>query len=219
MRTDDELKQDVIDQLNWEPSVDADAIGVAVKDGIVTLTGYVNSLMGKINAAHGAEKVYGVRGVVQKIEVKLPGSAERTDEDIAKAVADALEWNALVPEGSVKVEVQDGWVVLSGEVDWSYQRNAANDSVCCLIGVKGITNLITITTKPSARPADIKTSIASSFQRHALMDARLITVKVNGDKVILEGTVHSYAEKWTAEDRAWAAPGIHEVENKINISP
>ena len=138
MKTDAALKKDVMDELKWEPKVNADAIGVAVKDGVVTLSGYVDSYLGKLNAEYAAQRVTGVRGVVQKIDVKLPDSSGRTDEDIARAVADALESHIAVPEKLVKVQVENGWVTLTGEVNWKFQKDAAHDAICCLMGVRGV---------------------------------------------------------------------------------
>jgi osmotically-inducible protein OsmY len=215
--TDAELKRNVTDELKWEPDINSTAIGISVKDGIVTLSGYVDSYMKKIKAERAAEKVFGARGIVQKIDVKLPGSSERTDEDIARAAADALEWNVTIPDNSVKVKVKDGWLTLSGEVDWGFQRNSANDAVCCLLGVKGVDNFITV--KPAAESKDIKAKIESAFHRHAVLDARRLSVKTNGDKAILEGFVHSYAERREAEEAAYAAPGICTVENNLTINP
>jgi osmotically-inducible protein OsmY len=217
MRTDDELKQDVMDELYWDPSVNDDAITVAVKDSIVTLSGYVNSFMDKINAERIAEKVFGVKGIVQKIEIKLPHSVEHADEEISRAALEVLEWNTSVPNDRIKVKVKNGWVTLTGEVDSRYQRDVAEGAVCCLVGVVGFTNMITV--KPSAVPEDLKEKIESAFQRHAALDARRLTVKTNGNKAILEGSVHSYIEKREAEDAAWVAPGICEVENNITVSP
>ena len=217
MKTDAELKRDVMDELKWEPDVNAEAIGVAVKDGVVILSGTVDSYTEKMAAERAVQRVFGVTAIAQEIKVKLPGSYERSDEDIAKAAANALEWNMSVPHDRIKVKVQDGWVTLSGEVDWRYQKDAAEDAVCCLMGVVGVTNLIIV--KPSLKPTEIKTKIESAFQRNAMLDARRITVETRGDKVILEGTVRSYAEKKEAEEAACAAPGICNVENRITVSP
>ena len=215
--TDSELKRDVMDELMWEPDINAVEIGVAVKDGVVTLSGYVDSYHEKLAAERAAQGVFGIKAVVQEIKVRLPGSLQRSDEDIAKAAVNALTWNISVPHDRIKVKVQDGWVTLSGQVDWRYQRDAAEDAVCNLMGVVGVSNQITV--KPSLKPTEIKSKIESAFQRNALLDARRITVQVRGDKVTLEGYVRSYAEKKEAEQAAFSAPGICEVENKIVVNP
>jgi osmotically-inducible protein OsmY len=217
MTTDSELKQDVIDELMWEPDINATEIGVAVKDGIVTLSGYVDTYHEKLAAERAAQGVSGVKAVVQETKVRLPGSLQRSDEDIAKAAANALAWTASVPHDRIKVKVQNGWITLSGQVDWRYQRDAAEDAVCNLMGVVGVSNQITV--KPSPKPTEIKTKIESAFQRNALLDARRIDVHVRGDRVILEGSVRSYAEKKEAEQVACSAPGICEVENRIAVNP
>ena len=217
MTTDSELKQDVIDELMWEPDINATEIGVAVKDGVATLSGSVESYHEKLAAERAAQGVFGVRAVVQEIKVRLPGSFQRSDEDIAKAAANALAWTASVPHDRIKVKVQNGWITLSGQVDWRYQRDAAEDAVCNLLGVVGVSNQITV--KPSPKLTEIKTKIESAFQRNALIDARRIDVQVRGDRVILEGSVRSYAEKKEAEQVACSAPGICEVENRIAVNP
>ena len=215
--TDSELKRDVMDELMWEPDINAVEIGVAVKDGVVTLSGYVDSYHEKLAAERAAQGVFGVKAVVQEIKVRLPAPLQRSDEDIAKAAVNALTWNMSVPHDRIKVRVQDGSVTLSGQVDWRYQRNAAEDAVCDLMGVVGVTNQISV--KPSLKPTEIKTKIESAFQRNALLDARRVAVQVRGDRVILEGSVRSYVEKREAEQAACSAPGICEVENKIIVSP
>ena len=217
MKTNAALKKDVMDELKWEPKVNADAIGAAVKDGVVTLSGYVDSYLGKLNAEYAAQRVTGVRGVVQKIDVKLPGSSGRTDEDIARAAADALESHIAVPEKLVKVQVENGWVTLTGEVNWKFQKDAAHDAICCLMGVRGVLNLLTV--KPSVEPTDVKTKIEAALVRHSLLDAKQIKIEVAGGKVILSGTVHSWPEKMAVGSSAWDAPGVSVVENNIDISP
>ncbi len=159
----------------------------------------------------------GVKAVANDIEVRLPGSAERTDADLAKAGLNALRWEAAIPAGKLDVTVSQGWVTLKGEVEYAFQKRDAERVVQRLSGVKGVTNLITI--KPPVSPTDLKQQIERALIRNAETDARNITVEVQGSKVILRGTVRSYAEKQAAEDTAWAAPGVSEVENYIMISP
>jgi len=161
MKTDALLQSDVISELKWEPSIDAGTIGVSVRDGIVTLDGYVNSFVEKLTAVRAASRVMGVKAVAQELKIRLPQSYERNDADIAEAAVNALEWNMKVPDDRIKVEVQDGMVILTGEVDWEYQRAAAHDAVCCLIGIKGVTDEINI--KPSMSPVNVKSKIKSAF--------------------------------------------------------
>ena len=218
MRTDSELKQDVIDELKWESMINENAIEVAAKDGVITLSGYADSLIEKINAEQAAEAVFGVRGVIQKIEVKLPGASQRSDEEITKFANDALKWTTYVPDKNVKVSVQNGLVILHGEVEWNYQKDAAANAVCCLLGVKGVTNLIIV--KTAVKPEDVEKKIENAFQRHAVLDVRRgLKVKTQGDKAILSGVVHSFAYRLEAEQAALSAPGIREVENEIVVAP
>ena len=215
MKDDALIQNNVISELKWEPSVNAAAIGVSVTDGIVTLNGYVDSFTEKLTAERVASRIMGVKGIAQELKVKLPQSFERNDADIAEAAVNALEWNTLVPDDRIKVEVQDGMVILSGQVDWEYQRAAAHDAVCCLMGVKGVTDEIGI--NPPVSPKGVKSKIQSAFQRHSTLDAKHIVVESVGSKVILNGTVHSWTEKQEAASAAWSAPGVSDVENNLVI--
>ncbi|HHW51229.1 MAG TPA: BON domain-containing protein [Pseudoclavibacter sp.] len=215
--TDKDIQQAVLRELEWEPMVKSTEIGVAVKDGIVTLSGFVDSYSKRYNAERAAKRVYGVKAVVNDLEVHLPTSSERTDEDIARAAVRALEDRITVPRDRIKVTVSNGWITLEGEVEWQYEREAANSAVRHLTGVKGVTNLITIT--PRVSPTEIRTKIEEALRRSAEMDARRIAIETEGSKVILRGRVRSWAERDEAERAAWRAPGVNQVENHITVEP
>jgi osmotically-inducible protein OsmY len=211
--TDEEIRDDVLAELKWDPQVQANDIGVAVKDGVVTLTGWVDTYLKKWRAEEDAQRVAGVKAVANDIEVKL--ATERTDADIAAAAVRALEWDANTPAGKISVVVSKGWVTLKGEVEWQFQRQEAESVVRRLWGVKGVSNLIAV--KPQATPTELKKKIERALMRSAEVDAKSITVEVQGSKAILKGKVRSWAEKHEAEQAAWLAPGITSVENKIEI--
>jgi len=212
-RTDEEIQKDVLQELKWDATVQPNEVGVSVKDGVVTLSGWVDSYLKKWSAEEAAHRVPGVKAVANDIEVKLV--TERTDADIAEAAIHALDWDAGIPSDKVKVTVSKGWVTLRGEVEWQFQRQDAERVVRRLSGVKGVTNLIVV--KPRATAQDLKRKIEDALVRNAQIDAERITVEVQGTKAILRGSVRSWAEKDEAERVAWLAPGITEVENLIRV--
>jgi osmotically-inducible protein OsmY len=215
-QTDEQIQKDVLSELKWDARVQPNEIGVMVKDGVVTLTGWVDSYTKKWAAEEAAHRVRGVKAVANEIEVRLPSASERTDADIAAAVARALEWDAFIPLDRLDVTVSKGWVTLKGEVEWQYQKGDAERVVRRLTGVKGVTNLITV--KPRITPSELKQKIEQALVRSAETDAEQITVEVEGSKVILKGTVRSWAEREEAARVAWLAPGVTSVENRITLS-
>jgi len=214
---DTELRRRVLEELDWEPSVDASAIGVAAKDGIVTLTGTVVNYAQKRNAERAAKRVSGVKAVAEDLAIKLPGAAERGDTDIAQSVLSNLRFNVSIPHDRIQVMVENGWVTLDGEVEWQFQKSTAENAIKYTLGVKGITNRISV--KPRITAVDVKSKIEGAFVRRAQLDANQIKVESTGNKVVLRGNVRSWQAKEQAEQAAWSAPGVSSVENNVVITP
>jgi osmotically-inducible protein OsmY len=218
MKSDSDIKKDVEDEIRWDPDIDATDIAVAVKMGVVTLTGFVRNYMHKYEAERAVKRVAGVVGLANDIEVRLPGSDARPDPEIAREATTAVKNQLPFSHERIKVVVRDGWVTLEGEVEWNHQRQAAERAVRALKGIKGVSNLLEL--KPRVSPSDIKHKIEEAFKRSAEVDAKHITVEaLDGIGVRLKGKVRSWAERQEAERVAWSAPGIAKVENQIAISP
>jgi osmotically-inducible protein OsmY len=217
MKTDLQLQRDVLEELKFEPSIREAEIGVAAKGGVVTLTGFVDSYVEKFSAEQTAERVGGVKAVADEIKVKLSGAHQRSDTDLAHAVVNALRWDIQVPDDHIKATVEDGWIALDGEVEWQYQKWAAEGAVRNLTGIKGVTNLITV--KPRrASTYEVGQKIKDSLRRHAERDADKITIEAKDGQVTLRGTVSSFAERQDAERAAWQAPGVTKVEDMIAVA-
>jgi osmotically-inducible protein OsmY len=217
MKTDKQVQQDVIAELGWEPSVNAAHIGVEVSNGVVTLAGHVGSYPEKFNAERAAQRVAGVKALAVEMDVKLAGSTtQRTDAGIAESVENVLQWATYFPTDTIKVKVEGGWITLSGEVEWEYQRQTASDAVRLLSGVTGVTNQIVI--EPSVSTTLVKSDIEAALKRRARTDAQKISVDVQGSDVTLTGSVHSWSERELARDSAWNSPGVRNVVDKMTVS-
>lgn len=214
-KSDSQIQRDVMNELKWDPSVTDTQINVTSKDGVVTLRGSVPHYFDKSTAEEATQRVGGVRAVADEIEVDMMGSYERSDGDIAEAALNALKWNYSVPK-DLKVTVEKGWITLKGETDWDFERNAAKNAVKTLMGVRGVSNNITL--KAKVLPSDVKTHIEEALKRSAEAEGRKIEVSVNRDQVTLTGNVHSFAEIADAGLAAWNAPGVKMVENNLKIA-
>lgn len=216
MKSDHQLKQDVMEELAWEPSVNETEIGVEVKDGIVTLSGHLSSFAEKYGAERATQRVAGVKGLAVEIDIVLPGASERNDTELARTALHMLEWNSLVPKDAISVMVESGWISLTGTVEHNYQRLAAENGLRHLVGVKGIMNHISI--KPSSMSQDVKSKIEAALQRRAHNETRAIEVSVAGDEVTLTGSVPSMDERRAAVQAASAAPGVAKVIDQLTVA-
>ena len=216
MKNDTQLQKDVIAELNWEPSVNPTDIGVEVKDGVVTLSGHVGSYAEKLNAERSAQRVSGVQALAVELDVTLPGISKRTDADIARSVENVLQWTTYLPKDAIKVMVENGWITLSGQVDWEYQRVTAVNAVRYLMGVTGVSDDITI--KPTASSSSVKSDIEAALKRRAIADAHNISVEVHGEDVTLTGKVHSWSERDLATHSAWCTPGVKNVKDNMTMA-
>jgi osmotically-inducible protein OsmY len=217
MIRDHKLRQDVIDELDFEPSLDTSHIAVGVHDGVVTLTGSVSSYADKLAAERAARRVFGVRAIAQEIEIRLPSDKKTGDDEIAKRAADILKWRVGVPADQIVIKVEKGVVTLAGEADWQFQRKQAENAVHNLTGVIGINNLIGVRARPEI--PKIKEKIQQALKRSAELDSSQVTVRAEGGKVILGGKVHAWFERDLAEQAAWSAPGVTDVQDHIEIEP
>jgi osmotically-inducible protein OsmY len=215
MKTDAQLQLDVMAELKWEPSVHAAQIGVAVKDGVVTLDGEVSSYVEKWNAERAAQRVSGVRALAVEMKVRLGATGLRSDADIARSAQEILSWHSALPEGAVKVLVEGGWLTLTGQVPWQYQRAEAAHALRYLAGITGLSNQIGI--QPAASASVVKSDIEAALKRRATADAQTISVEVTGADVTLRGTVHSWAERDLATRSAWGSAGVRKVDDQLTL--
>ena len=214
--SDKTLRQTVMDELEWDPSFNAQHIGVAVEEGVVTLTGHVGSYIERLAAEKAVKRVKGVRAIAEEIEVRFPSDKKTSDDQIARRALDVIAWDSTIPKDKIQIKVQNGFVTLSGEVDWFYQRDDAEAAVRKLTGVKGLSNEVKV--KPQVRGTDIKQRIETALKRNAEVEADAIKVTVQEGRVILDGKVKAWYERELAERTAWSAPGVISVEDRISIN-
>jgi osmotically-inducible protein OsmY len=215
MKTDADLKRDVSDELSWDPGINATALGVAVKDGVVTVSGHLDTFYEKSAVERALRRVAGVKAIAIELDVKLAADHKRSDTDIAHAAESALKWHTTVPDDKVRLTVQGGWVRLQGEVDWEVQRNAVEKAIRPLTGVVGLSNEIRIKLRPTT--ADLASRIEAALERQALREAHRVQVEVEGSNVVLRGRVHSWQERDAVQGAAWSAPGVRSVVNEVKV--
>ena len=216
-KSDSQIKKDVLAELEWDPEVNAATVGVAVKDGVVTLTGHLETYAEKFAIERAVRRLSGVRAIALELDVKLSPQHQRSDSEIAASASQALRWQSQVPADRIRLTAEHGWLHLSGEVDWEFQRGAAEKAVRSLTGVVGVSNEITLSMK--ATPADLAQRISQALQRQALREARRLDIAVDGPKVTLRGTVHSWQERDAVQGAVWAAPGVRSVINELHVGP
>jgi osmotically-inducible protein OsmY len=216
MKGDIQLKQDVVEELNWDPAVNASEIGVEVLDSVVTLTGHLRSFSEKYAAEAAVKRIPGVKALAVELDVRLPDDAQRTDSDIARAAANVLAWQAMVPSDRIRIMVEHGVITLTGDVDWNYQRAVAEHAVAGLFGVTGVANAIAV--RPLVNQAELGQQIRDAIQRQAVLDASHVTVAVAEGSVKLGGSLRTWAEREAAYNAAWSAPGVTSVENNIQVN-
>jgi len=216
MKSDAHLQRDVIAELSWEPSVNATDIGVEVKDGVVTLSGQVESYAEKLGAEHAAQRVAGVKALAVDMDVALPVTSQRLDADIARSAENVVLWSSYLPKDSTQVTVEKGWITLTGEVDWDYQREAAASAVRGLLGVTGVSNQIAL--KPKLSLSVVKSEIETALKRRAQSDTQSSSVDIKGSDVTLSGTVHSLSARSLARQSAWSTPGVHKVVDNLVVT-
>jgi osmotically-inducible protein OsmY len=214
-KTDTELQKDVMSELKYDPRVKVSDIGVIAKNGTVTLNGYATSYGEKWEAVHATKRVAGVKAIADDIEIQLPASYHRTDTDIAAAAINQIQWSTTIPNGTVQATVRNGWITLEGEVEWWYQKNVVGDLVKQMVGVKGVTNSISIS--PKVTKNEVETDIKAAFKRSAMLDANHIRVETAGNNVTLHGQVRNYSEYDEAERVAWSEPGVSSVDNRLEV--
>lgn len=215
MKTDSQLQRDVIDELAWDPSIDHAQVGVAASGGVVTLSGYVGTYLQKLASQRAAERVAGVQGIAEELKVRYPSDPKTTDAEIARRILDLLAWDAAIPSDKIKVTVESGWVTLTGAVDWNYQKDAARKAAGRITGVIGVANQVVVNNAFVAD--DVRNLIMAAFKRSATADASALSVTAVGSTVTLAGNVHGRHERQVAERTAWAAPGVHFVEDNIVV--
>jgi len=213
--SDSALRQDVIDELEFDPALDASGIGVAVENGVVTLTGHVASYAQKLAAERAAARVEGGKGIAEELQVRSLRSPSTDDDEIVRRAIEAMRWSTMVPEGQVLVKAEKGWVTLTGTLEWEYQRAGAGAAIANIPGITGITNLIDL--KPRVSSTEVKTNIDNALRRRAGIDHTAITVKVGGNRVTLDGTVRSWTERSLAEQAAWSSAGVTVVDNRLLV--
>lgn len=216
MKNDAQLKKDVLAELEWDPAINAAGVGVAVKDSVITLSGHLDNYVQKYAIERAVQRVEGVKAVAIELDVKLSPEHKRSDTEIAQAAEQAFEWHSLIPSERIRVKVEKGWITLTGEMDWAFQRTNAENAVRPLTGVIGVTNSITL--KPQAAPVNIAARIRDALTRHAETEAKNIDVAVNGAVVTLRGKVHSWSERAAVQGAVWSAPGISQVVNELQVT-